>query len=53
MPNNVKNIIKLKDPCDRVESISDDRYNFLIKAFDYSLDDINKYMKRLFKKIFL
>ena len=37
----VKNIIKLKDPCDRVESISDDRYNFLIKSFDYSLDDIN------------
>ena len=23
------------------------------KEFDYSLDDINKYMKRLFKKIFL
>lgn len=37
----VKNIIKLKDECNDIESISDERYNFLAKAFDYTLDDIN------------
>ena len=37
----VKNIIKLNDEYNKIESISDEKYNFLAKAFDYTLDDIN------------
>ena len=37
----VKNIIKLKDNYSNLSEISDDRYSFLAKAFDYNLDDIN------------